>query len=121
MHAASPRGNLSTAAQDTQLRAGLIALATAIAVAAGLGHIGASPGYRAVVFVPFFVAAYGVLAALYGTCGISAIAGMRITCQGTERIADRSERNVLRAKGMKVLSASLVVAVIGTVLFVTAA
>src|SRR5678815_4568809 len=84
MHAASPRGNLSASAQDTQLRAGLISLATALAVAAALGHSGAPAGYRALVFIPFFVAVYGVLAALYGTCGISAIAGMRITCQGRE-------------------------------------
>lgn len=120
MQATSPRGNLDAAAQDTQLRSGLIALATALVVAAALGHSSAGPGFRALVFLPFFVASYGVLAALYGTCGISAIAGRRITCQGTERIVDRAERAEKRAQGVKVLSVSFVLAVVATVLFVTA-
>jgi hypothetical protein len=120
MQVVSPRGNLDATTQDTQLRAGLIALVMALVVAAALGHSGAAPGYRVLVFAPFFVASYGVLAALYGTCGISAIAGRRITCQGTERIADRGERSTQRAKGMKVLSVSLALATAATALFVTA-
>lgn len=120
MQVVSPRGNLDSAAQDTQLRAGLIALATALVVAAALGHSDAAPLVRAVVFVPFFVAAYGVLAALYATCGVTAMAGRRITCQGAERIADRGERSAQRAKGLKVLAASLVLAAGATALFVTA-
>jgi len=118
MQVVSPRGNLDPSTQDTQLRGGLIALTLALGVAAMLGHSGAAPGYRALVFVPFFVAAYGVMAALYGTCGISAIAGRRITCQGTERIADRNERAVQRRNGMKVLSVSLALATAATFLFV---
>lgn len=120
MQVVTPRGNLDSAAQDTQLRSGLVALATALLVAAVLGGSGAAPVYRVFVFLPFFVAAYGVLAALYGTCGITALAGRRITCQGSERVADRCERSELRTSGMKVLSGSFLLASAATVLFVTA-
>lgn len=120
MQVVSPRGNLDAAAQDTQLRAGLVALAMSLVVAAALGGSGTSPGLRALVFLPFFVAAYGVLAALYGTCGVSAIAGRRITCQGSERIADCGERSVQRARGLKVMGVSFLLAASATALFVAA-
>ncbi|MDF2696414.1 MAG: hypothetical protein K0S65_4797 [Labilithrix sp.] len=113
-------GNLDAASQDTQLRAGLVALTTGLALAALLCRSGAPSVYRAIVFLPFFVASYGVLAALYATCGISAIAGRRFTCQGSERIADRGELSAHRAKGVKVLSMSLLLAAAATALFVTA-
>lgn len=113
-------GNLDASAQDTQLRAGLLALTTALITAAALCSTSASPIYRVVVFVPFFIASYGVLAALYATCGISAIAGLRYTCQGSEPIADRSELSAHRSRGIRVLSLSLVLATIATALFVTA-
>ena len=111
-------GNLDASSQDTQLRVGLFSLVAALAGAAFLSKTGASPIYRTLMFLPFFAASYGVLAALYATCGISAIAGRRFTCQGTDRIVSRSDLALHRAKGVKVLSLSMVLAAIATACFV---
>ncbi len=114
------RGNLDSRSQDGQLRVGLVALAMALVLAAFLARTDAATVYRAVVFLPFFVAVYGVLAAFYGTCGLQAMAGRRMTPDGAERVADRRELSAQRRTGARVLGASVLLAAIATTLFVFA-
>jgi hypothetical protein len=99
---------------------GLVALALALGVGTALARSGWPPVYRALNFVPFFVAAYGVLAAFYGTCGVTAIAGRRITTDGSERVVDRAELRAQRRLGVRVLGASLLLATAMTGLLVAA-
>jgi hypothetical protein len=120
MAAVTPRGNLDSSAQDMQMRAGLIALALALLSAVALDHRGATPGLRVLAFLPFFVAAYGVLSALYRTCGFSALAGKRMTPDGAERVADREELTSQRKVGMRVLGLSFALAATATALLVLA-
>ena len=92
------------------MRVGVIALATGLVAGTLLAKSGAALGYRALAFVPFFVAGYGVLAALYRTCGISAIAGRRVTSDGMERIVDRAELAELRSRGLRIIAGSVLLA-----------
>jgi hypothetical protein len=117
MAAVAPRGNLDTRAQETQMRFGLVALAASLVVAVVLAQSGASAGFRAVAFVPFFVAAYGVTSALYRTCGLSALAGRRQTSDGAEPVADRSELRAQRRAGLRVFAVSGALAGVATLLF----
>jgi hypothetical protein len=121
MAVVAPRGNLDSRAQGAQMRVGLFALAIALGAVVMLAHSGAAPGYRSLAFAPFLVAAYGVLSALYGTCGMTAIAGRRITSEGTERIADRDELASQRKTGARVLAISIALSAVATALFVNAA
>lgn len=120
MAAVAQRGNLDEAAQDRQMRIGLFALAGALVFALLLAQSGAAPAYRALGFLPFFFAANGVLAALYRVCGFTAIAGRRMTADGTEVVADRSELSAQRRTGLRVLVLSVVLAATATTLFVIA-
>jgi hypothetical protein len=92
------------------MRVGVVALATALVLGTLIAKSGAAHGYRALAFGPFFVAGYGVLAALYRTCGISAIVGRRVTSDGMERIVDRVELAELRSRGLRIIAGSVVLA-----------
>jgi hypothetical protein len=120
MAAVIPRGNLESRAQDIQMRVGLVALAISLVVGTLLARSGVAMGYRALAFVPFFVASYGLLAALYRTCGMTALAGRRITSDGTEPVADREELAALRSKGMRVMLGSALLAATATSLLAIA-
>ena len=102
------------------MRVGLVALAGALIVALFLAQSGAAPAYRALAFLPFFVAANGVLAALYRVCGFTAIAGHRMTADGVEVVADREELAAQRRSGMRVLVLSVALAALATALFIVA-
>jgi len=88
--------------------------------AAFLARSDTALSYRAAVFVPFFVAAYGVLAAFYETCSVRAISGCRLTSEGTEPVADRAELAAQRKTGLRVLGMSGALAGLATALFVVA-
>ncbi len=120
MAAAAQRGNLDARAQDNQLRVGLVALAMALVVTALLARFEGASAYRWLIFLPFFVAANGVLAAFYRTCGITAFAGRRMTAEGAEVVADRTELSAQRRIGLRVLGMSVALAGLATALFVTA-
>jgi len=102
------------------MRAGLVALAVGLVAASLLADSGLAPGYRALAFMPFFVAAYGVTSALYGVCGFSALAGRRRTLDGAERVAERAELHRLRRVGIRVVGMSGALAVVATLFFVIA-
>ena len=98
----------------------MVALGMALVATAFLGRSDVAPLYRAGVFVPFFVAAYGVLAAFYETCGLTAFAGRRITRDGPEPVADRGELAAQRKMGLGVMCLSGLLAVVATTAFVLA-
>lgn len=102
------------------MRAGIFALAAALVVAIVLARTGAEPGYRALAFLPFFVAAHGVLGSLYGVCGFTALAGRRMTEAGAERVCDFAELSEQRKSGLRVAAMSMTLAAIATTLFVIA-
>src|SRR4051794_10750644 len=108
MAAIAERGNLESRAQDVQMRIGIIALAISLLIGTLLAQSGFAREVRLAAFAPFFVASYGLLAALYRTCGLTAIAGRRITSDGSEPVADRAELLRLRARGLRVMCASAV-------------
>jgi hypothetical protein len=120
MAAVAQRGNLDSTSQDRQMRIGLVALAAALVFALLLAKSGAAPAYRAVAFLPFFFAANGVLAALYRVCGFTAMAGRRLTPNGTEVVADRAELSAQRREGVRVIVLSVVLAGLATSLFAVA-
>jgi uncharacterized membrane protein YecN with MAPEG domain len=120
MGAVAHRGNLDSNAQDRQLRVGLVALAVALVVTLLLVKSGAPPVVRAAAFLPFFFAAYGVLAAFYRVCGFTAIAGRRMTADGVEKVADRAELSAQRRSGLRVIVLSVACAALATALFVVA-
>ena len=120
MAAVAQRGNLDARAQDSQLRIGLVALAMALLVTAFLARIEGASAYRWLMFLPFFVAANGILAAFYRTCGITAFAGRRMTFEGAEVVADRTELSGQRRVGLRVLVISIGMAGLATAAFVTA-
>ncbi len=102
------------------MRIGLVALAGALVFALLLANSGASPAYRAVAFLPFFFAANGVIAALYGVCAFTAMAGRRLTSHGAEVVADRTELAGQRRSGMRVIALSVALAALATSLFMMA-
>lgn len=120
MAACTQRGNLDARAQGAQLRTGLLALGMALVVAAFLARSDVSMLYRALVFAPFFVAAYGLLAGFYETCSLVALKGNRMTADGPEPVADHTELAAQRRTSVRVLSLSGAFAGIATALFVFA-
>jgi len=121
MAATAPvRSNLDARAQTMQLRVGLVALALALGVGTVLAKSTLGPGFRALAFVPLLFASYGLLAAFCRTCGLTAIAGRRITSDGSERVIDRAELRAQRRRGAGVLVASALLAALVTAAFVFA-
>jgi hypothetical protein len=108
------RTNLESTAQDTNMRIGLVALGVSLVASVLLLNAGAGAACRSLTFVPFLLAAYGIMAALFCTCGFTALAGMRRTNAGPERIADPVERSNVRARGLRVILGSVVIAAVAT-------
>jgi hypothetical protein len=109
--------NLDGRAQNAQIRVGVGTLAVGLAAAMAMNARGAGMGMHLALVPVFFVGAYGVCAGLSQTCGLTAVAGRRRTSTGTEPIADRSELAAVRRRGAKVVAVSLLMSVVGTVLF----
>ncbi len=64
---ARPIGNLSPGAASARLRAGVIALAVALALGVALVQLQVATPWRMALFVPFFFAASGFYQGLYRT------------------------------------------------------
>jgi hypothetical protein len=108
--------NLDDQAQNMQLRVGVGGVSLALAVAVVLGASGAGLAARLLVAPLFFVGVYGISAALFRVCGVTAIAGRRIIAGGTEPVADRVELDRLRRRGGMVIAVSAVVSLLATAL-----
>lgn len=104
--------NLDTHAQNVGLRAGIGLIAVALAVAVALQEFGAAAHYRLLLLPAFFVGAYGVQAALVGTCGFSALMGRRFTSGASRPVANRAELAQLRRRGLTGIAVSAAVSVL---------
>jgi len=103
------------------MRFGLVSLAVGLLAVAVLTQLGVQPAYRALAFVPFFFASYGVISALFGVCTITAVMGRRMTADGAERVANREELAEQRRYAARVLFLTFALAAGATSLFVLAA
>jgi len=109
--------NLTDANVARRLRVGIMTLALGLGCAITLKLSEASPGVRLLVFIPFFISANVFFQAIFMTCGYSALAGMRHTAHGQERIASRGDLRMVRARGVKQILLSFVVAAMLTATF----
>jgi hypothetical protein len=120
MAALTTRGNLEERAQDTQLRIGVAFVSVGLAMAIALRHVDVGAGVRALLFLPFFVGAYGVQAGLYKVCGINALFGRRITEEGPRPVADPRDLADYRRTGIRIFAVSAALAALAATLVVVA-
>ena len=113
-------GNLDARAQNAQLRFGVVMIAAALALAVVLLGVGAPAPYRALLAIPLFLGTYGVYAGLTRVCGFTALRGMRMTESGPAPVADRSDLESHRRRGLRVLGGSATIALAATVLLLLA-
>jgi hypothetical protein len=108
--------NLDERAQNMQLRVGILVSALGLGAVVVMKTLGAGVGMRALLVPVLFVGAYGICAGLSRTCGLTAMAGRRLTPTGSERVANRAELCALRRRGAAVMATSLFVSVLATAL-----
>ena len=72
--------------------------------------------FRALVFIPFFVAYLGIIQALQKTCVVLALKGQQNQDQGDEPVVDRALRNKLWRRSIWILILSGILALICTYL-----
>lgn len=107
-------GNLGCHAQNSRLRMSLFALSIALALSVVLMESGAPSLARAILFFPFFIAAFGAYQGLFRTCSFAARQGVRLADHGEEMVTSRQERDRMRREGRKVFLGSLATAVAAT-------
>jgi hypothetical protein len=120
MAALTTGGNLEQPAQDAQLRIGVAFVSVGLVAAVVLRHVDVGAGIRALLFLPFFVGAYGVQAGLYKVCGINALFARRITIEGPRPVADPRDLAEYRRTGIRILASSAAFAMLAATLVVVA-
>lgn len=113
-------GNLQGGKASQMLRMGLVTLAVALGLAIACLKLGAGAPWRALLVVPFFIAAAQLLQGVYGTCAWHAQRQERATDEGTERVADPAVAAAQRALGLRLMARAAMTAVAVTALFVLA-
>lgn len=98
------------------MRFGVAMSLVGLGLATILLHSGASTSGRALLVVPFWLAAYGVLASLFRTCAFAALGSCRLAACGRQPIAGREGVRAVRRTGLRVLAASVALAVLLTAL-----
>src|SRR5437763_1780601 len=83
-------GNLGDRAQSGRLRWGVIAFGVAMVSAVAAIELDAPHWVLWSLFLPFFMGAFGVIQGLLKTCPGLAMAGMRDTGDGPEKVIDES-------------------------------
>ncbi|MEZ4222891.1 MAG: hypothetical protein R3B13_18255 [Polyangiaceae bacterium] len=116
---AKPSGNLSPACRAKGLRHGVYILGFALAAAVTMRELGAPPLWRALLFLPFFMALVGMARGLIGICAFLALKGQRETDDGVEPVAAREERARLAITGRNALLWSSLIALALTAAFVS--
>lgn len=111
-------GNLGDRAQNARLRMSLVFLALGLGLAVLLIRTDAAAGYRALLFVPFFGAAFGAYQGLFRTCTYAAKHGVRLTDEGEERMANPADLARVRKSGRAVILSSFLTAVMATLVIV---
>ena len=94
--------NIGPREQARRLRVGVVMLIVSVVVALFLMAIGASRIWRATVFVPLLIGAFGVLQVRAHTCVALAARGLRNMDAGDEAIADPVELRAVKAQARRV-------------------
>jgi hypothetical protein len=110
-------GNLCSEGQSRGLRIGVVAFSLSLALAIGFAKADAPVALRWLLALPFFVAVVGVSESLLQTCPFLALKSLRDAGGGAEPVADPRERAALRARGQRLLLASVVLALTAAGLF----
>jgi hypothetical protein len=111
-------GNLGCGAQNSRLRMSLVALSIGLGLSVVLMESGAPAFARAVLFFPFFIAAFGAYQGLFRTCSFAARQGLRLADHGEEVVSSPVERERMRREGRKVVLGSVATAVAATAMVV---
>ncbi|HEU4404226.1 MAG TPA: hypothetical protein VFS43_02885 [Polyangiaceae bacterium] len=106
--------NLDEVVQSRMLRFGVAMSLVALGLSTILLETGASTFPRALLFVPFWLAAYGVLSSLFRTCAFAALGASRLASCGRQPIACREGVTAVRRRGFGVFLASVAVAALMT-------
>lgn len=112
MHAISQGAakNLTVDIQNQQLRLGVAIFAIALAGAVLVRELGIVSPMRFLLVVPFLVGLHAMHLGLTGVCGMSAAAGLRLTCDGAEPVADRAELRSVRRRGAMIMASTVATA-----------
>ncbi|MEY2934129.1 MAG: hypothetical protein RL033_4878 [Pseudomonadota bacterium] len=111
-------GNLCMEGQSRGLRIGVVAFSLSLALAIAFAKADAPVALRWLLALPFFVAVVGVSESLLQTCPFLALKSLRAPSgESVEPVADPRERAALRARGQRLLLASVVIALTAAGLF----
>lgn len=110
--------NMGTAPRSRALRAAVVVFAVTLAAAIVLAQVGVSPFWRVGLFPPFYAAVYLAGVALSGTCGLTALRGMRNIDGSPERIADPEALGATRRIGNSMIAGGAGAAALLTLGFV---
>ncbi|MEY4550273.1 MAG: hypothetical protein RL685_6468 [Pseudomonadota bacterium] len=111
-------GNLCMEGQSRGLRVGVVAFSLSLALAIAFAKADAPVALRWLLALPFFVAVVGVSESLLQTCPFLALKSLRSPSgESIEPVADPRERAALRARGQRLLLASVVIALTAAGLF----
>jgi hypothetical protein len=109
--------NLQDHGQNSRLRMGIVALTVALGAAVLVVQADLPRLWRALLFVPFFFAAFGAWQGLYRTCPGMVMKGARETQEGDEvRVADPEQTRGARRLAARVMLGSVVTAACATAL-----
>lgn len=108
--------NLDEVVQSRMLRFGVGMSLVALGLSTILLETGASTFPRVFLFVPFWLACYGVLSSLFRTCAFAALGGCRLASCGRQPIAGREGVSAVRRRGLGVFIASVALAACMTLL-----
>lgn len=108
--------NLRAGGQNARLRMGIIMLTVALLLSVVLVRADVSKAWRALLFVPFFMASMGAWQGLYRTCPMMVRHGRRETEDGEVRVADPEQVRGARKLAFRVLLGSVCTALLSTAL-----
>ncbi len=106
--------NLDEVVQGRMLRFGVAMSLVALGLSTILLQTGASTFPRALLFLPFWLAAYGVLSSLFRTCAFAALGAFRLASCGAQPIAGPEGVHAVRRRGLGVFLASVAIAALLT-------
>ena len=107
--------NLQSHGQNGRLRMGLLGLGVGLGLAMFLVQADIPRSWRLILFIPFFIAAFGSLQGLYRTCPGMAMKGVRETASGGEvRVIGPEDQARMKKLGNKVMATTAGVALAAT-------
>ena len=110
-----PEGtNLEVAGQNSRLRLGVAMLGIALAITVVLVQADVHRGWRAILFIPFFLAASGAWQGLFRTCPVMAMKGVRESSGGETPVCWGRDASAAKSAGWMVIGGALATALFST-------